>query len=168
MNDKELRGLAHASLLAWAEQRDGALEGLGGDGISITEKMRQRAHGGGGSTRPHQLTAPERQAGAADKVLRTEQAVRQLDARKRSVIRWKYLTGEPVAAWAKAANTPQQTAADLVNRAMLEVGRDLWFGNARRGANRAAFDARKEREAETRAAAARVAQSETTGLTAPR
>jgi RNA polymerase sigma factor (sigma-70 family) len=170
MNDTKLRALAHANLIAWAEGRDKALEGLGGDGVSITERMRQRAHGGGGSTRPHQLTGPERQASAADKVLRVEQAVRQLDDRKRSVIRWKYLEGGPVSEWAKARGIPQQTAADLVNRAMLEVGRDLWFGNGQRGANRAAYHARREREAARirTTAVSDVARCEMLSLTSPR
>lgn len=143
--------IGHSALELWAETRDSAMEALGTEGISVTERIRDRAHGGGASTKPHRLTGPERQCSAWGRTLRIEQAVRALSSDYRDVVRYRYLHGGHLKHFAQLKGVSGPAVSQTLRKAVEHVGRDVALGDAAREALRALRDS----ERRTRRQAAR-------------
>ena len=86
MDTKKFHAIGHSRLSDWAQKRAADLAGLGWAGMSATEKMRQRAHGGSASTAPGVLTPVEQHVDARGRTLQTELAVRALTEAQRAAV----------------------------------------------------------------------------------
>lgn len=129
--------------MLWARTRDQALEMLGSEGISLTERLRERAHGGGASTKTNKLTAPERQCYAWERTLRIEQAVRALDNGRRDLVTYRYVNDGSLKKFAEAAGVSGAAVSKALAKAVETVGRDVAFGDAAVAARKALAGARE-------------------------
>jgi hypothetical protein len=120
--DQALRARAHGRLTDWGQHRDADLEGAGWSPNSATERMRERAHGGGSSTRPNKLTTVERDVSRIGKTLQTELAVRALRPKIRAAIHARYAQHRTVGVWAGEQGISPEAARKRVSRGLLEVG----------------------------------------------
>lgn len=138
MNEKAMIQYAHDRLTVWAHQRAMAMEGLGHSGISVSEAMRERAHGGSASTAPSRLTVTERHAGRQSEVLEVEQSVRSLEFHQRSIVEAVYLHAKSHREVGQMRGVTRQAIEKQLMAALVAIGRDLGFGDqVRRAARRA-------------------------------
>lgn len=145
MDKSNLRALAHGRLLDWARLRGADLEALGWSANSATEVMRQRAHGGGASTAPGELTLTEAQCDRVGRTLQTELAVRSLCDEQRVVVFARYAADRTISVWAGERGIPQGTAYARLSRGVENVGGVLFAWMRRLSAPETSAAARGER-----------------------
>ncbi len=120
--NRYLRGVAHGRLCDWGQHRDAALEGIGFGANSVTERMRERAHGGGTSTRQFRLNGIEATVVRHSKTLQTENALRALRPKIREALHARYALDRSMSVWAAEAGISPESARKRVSRGLLEVG----------------------------------------------
>jgi hypothetical protein len=131
--DQQHRNLAHGRLKDWASSRSVDLEALGWPGISLTERMRERAHGGDVSTRPARLTMVEADVARAGRTLQTELAVRDLPETQREAVFAKYVEHRTLSVWAKERGIGSSAVSERLKGALIAVGKQLRAARKPRG-----------------------------------